>query len=65
MSTITIHLSETSLTQLREQAQAIGISPEELARIGLEELLAQSPTRFIETMQYVLKKNEALYHRLA
>ena len=65
MSAITIHLSETSLTKLREQAQAMGISPEELASVGLEELLAQSPTTFIKTMQYVLKKNEILYQRLA
>lgn len=65
MSAITIQLSETSLIKLKEQAQAIGISPEELARIGLEELLAQSPTTFTEAMQYVLKKNETLYQRLA
>ena len=63
MSAITIQLSETSLTKLKEQT--IGILPEELARIGLEELLAQSSTTFTEAMQYVLKKNETLYRRLA
>lgn len=65
MSTITIHLSESSLTKLKEQAQMIGISPEELARIGLEELLAQSPMTFTEATRYVLEKNKILYKRLA
>jgi len=65
MSAITIQLSETSLIKLREQAQALGISPEELARISLEECLVQPPTTFVEAMQYVLKKNKTLYQRLA
>ena len=65
MSAITIQLSETSLIKLKEQAQVLGVSPEELARIGLEELLIQPPTTFREALQYVLKKNETLYQRLA
>jgi len=41
MTAITIPLSEDRLARLQELAGRIGISPEELARAGLEDWLAQ------------------------
>lgn len=41
MTTITIALAEDRLTQLKETAARLGVTPEELARAGIEELLAR------------------------
>jgi predicted transcriptional regulator len=42
MHTITITLSPDRLTKLQEMAARLHISPEELARAGVEELLARN-----------------------
>ncbi len=65
MTTITVPLSEERLEQLRELAQRANVSPEELARAGLEDWLRQPREDFVEAAQYVLRKNAELYRRLA
>ena len=58
METITITLPDDRLTQLKE------VSPEELVRVSIEELLARPDDAFQDTVNYVLKKNSELYRRL-
>jgi hypothetical protein len=41
-----------------------GITPEELVRASVEDLLGR-PEEFQKAVDYVLKKNEELYQRLA
>jgi predicted nuclease of restriction endonuclease-like RecB superfamily len=41
MNAITVTLSDDRLTQLQEMATRFQVSPEELVRVGVEELLAQ------------------------
>ena len=41
MSAITINLSEERMQRLREVASRLGVSPEDLARTSVEELLAR------------------------
>ena len=41
------------------------MSPEELARAGVEELLARPEETYQRAIDYVLKKNAELYRRLA
>jgi len=65
MSAITINLSEERMRQLREIAARLGISPEELARVSVEELLAKPDEKFEEATRRVLEKNAELYRRLA
>jgi hypothetical protein len=65
MTTITIALPEDRLLELRERAARLGISPEELARVSIEELLARPDEEFDRIVNYVLKKNAELYRRLA
>jgi len=65
MSNITVSLPEDKLLKLQEFAARLAISPEELARIGVEELLALPDDEFRRVMDYVLKKNAELYRRLA
>ena len=65
MSAITIELTEERMRRLRETAARLGLSPEELARAGVEELLARADAEFGEAARRVLEKNEELYRRLA
>ncbi|WP_028325902.1 ribbon-helix-helix protein, CopG family [Desulfatirhabdium butyrativorans] len=64
MSNITISLPEDSLLKLKEMAAGLGTTPEELLRASIEDILGR-PEEFQETLDYVLRKNEELYRRLA
>lgn len=65
MSTITITLSDERVAQLREIAARFGVKPEDLARVGIEELLTRPAEAFQQAVEYVLRKNQELYRRLA
>jgi antitoxin FitA len=65
MTEITITLSEDRLAQLKKMASAYGISPEELVRAGIDQLVEGPAAEFKKAADYVLKKNEELYQRLA
>ncbi|MBA3711030.1 MAG: DNA-binding protein [Pyrinomonadaceae bacterium] len=65
MSMIIIDLPEERLTKLREIAAGLNISLEDLARVSIEELLAQPEKQFEQAVRYVLEKNAELYRRLS
>ena len=65
MSSITINLQDEQMERLREIANRLGMSVEDLARLSIEEVLAAPDDRFEQAADYVLKKNEELYRRLA
>jgi antitoxin FitA len=65
MSSITIELPEERLQKLREMASELGVTPEELLRASVEDLLKRSDDEFKQAAEYVLKKNSELYRRLA
>jgi len=65
MSTLTITLSEDRLTRLQEIARRFNVRAEDLARVGIEELLRQPDESFKQAAEYVLSKNSELYRRLA
>lgn len=65
MSSITIEMTEERLARLRETADRLGLSPEELVRVSVEELLGRPEEDFRRASEYVLRKNEELYRRLA
>jgi hypothetical protein len=65
MSTITITLPQDRLVKLKEMAARLGVTPEELARVGLEELLSRPEDALQRAVTHVLTKNAALYRRLA
>jgi hypothetical protein len=65
MNTIKIILSQERLAKLRELAARFELRPEELARVGLEELLSRPEEGFHGSVEYVLRKNAELYRRLA
>jgi predicted transcriptional regulator len=65
MSSITVNLPEEHLSRLKEIADRLGVAPEALARMSIEELLARPKESFERAADYVLKKNAELYRRLA
>jgi len=65
MTTISIPLAEERFNQLQELAERVHVSPEELARAGLEHWLRQPRQDFVQAARYVLQKNADLYRRLA
>jgi antitoxin FitA len=65
MTTITIQLPDEYLHKLQEAAARFQVTPEELARLGIEELLSRPDEVFRQAAQYMLQKNSELYRRLA
>jgi hypothetical protein len=65
MATITIAVSDERLIRLRERAAAAGLTPEEYVGQRLAPLLDQPSHEFQEAAEYVLRKNQELYRRLA
>ena len=65
MTTITISLSDDRMKKLQEIAMRLNVAPEELARVSLEQLLAQPEEEFRQALDYVLNKNAEIYRRLA
>ena len=65
MTTITIGLPDERALRLKEMAARLGLSPEELVRVSVEELLARPDEEFERAVDHVLKKNDELYRRLA
>lgn len=65
MTTITITLPEEQLQKLQEIAMRFQVTPEELVRICIEELLARPEEEFQKALEYVLRKNAELYRRLS
>jgi len=65
MTDITITLPEERLDKLRDLASAYGITAEELVRASIDHLLGGPEEEFKRIADYVLKKNEELYRRLA
>ena len=65
MEHITISLSEEVAAQLKDASKKIGIKPEDLVLVSLQEKLANLDSEFTDAMKYVLRKNAELYKRLA
>ena len=65
MSKFNIDLPDEYITKLQETADRLGVSPQDLIRASIEELLNQPDESFKQTLDYVLKKNAELYKRLA
>jgi hypothetical protein len=65
MQTLEVALADHTATKLQEAAQRLGITPESLAQISVEEMLARFDQDFLAAASYVLNKNAELYRRLA
>jgi hypothetical protein len=62
---VAIELSQPQADRLREEAERLGVAPEELARAAVSDLLTAQGEDFRAAATHVLRKNEELYRRLA
>jgi antitoxin FitA len=65
MTNITIAIPDDRLQRLQEIATRYHVTPEELIRVSLEEIIARPEAAFQQAISYVLHKNAELYRRLA
>ncbi len=65
MTTITVSLPADRWQKLREVAAQYRITPEDLVRVSVEEILACPEEEFRQALDHVLDKNVELYRRLA
>jgi hypothetical protein len=65
MAEITIKLPEDRLEALKKLSADLGISAEELARLTIEELIAEPAPDLDRFVERILDKNRDLYQRLA
>ncbi|MBN8565083.1 MAG: DNA-binding protein [Leptolyngbya sp. UWPOB_LEPTO1] len=65
MASVKIELSDQQFQALQDLAQNLGIAPEELLRMSIEDWLKHPRSDFSQAADYVLHKNAELYKRLA
>jgi len=65
MQTLVVELPDQAAIKLRDAAQRLGVTPESLAQISVEEMLARLDQDFVAAASYVLDKNAELYRRLS
>ena len=62
---VTFDLPPAQAEKLRQTADELGVSPSELARAAVTDLLAERDDDFRSAAERVLRKNADLYRRLA
>jgi len=65
MSTLQISLPDDRLRALEKLSARLNISPEELVRMSIEEILTRPEEEFQRAVKYIIEKNSELYDRLA
>lgn len=65
MKVLELKLPEKTASKLQEAAERLSVSPEQLSILSIEEKLSHLEEEFRRTAEYALKKNAALYRRLA
>ncbi len=64
MGTITVTVSDDCLSKLKEIAGRFSVTPEDLVRVSIDDLLAGPDEALEKAANYVLNKNSELYRRL-
>jgi hypothetical protein len=62
---LAFELPPAQADKLREEAERLGLTPEDLARAALADLLGTPDAEFRAATARILQKNEELYRRLA
>jgi len=60
-----LELNKAQVELLRVRAESLGVSPAELARAAVTDLLARQDEEFENALRHILDENEELYRRLA
>ena len=62
---LTIELTDADAERLSAEAARLGVSPEDLARAVVSDVLTERNEAFGQAMDHVLRKNADLYKRLS
>jgi hypothetical protein len=62
---LAFELPPAQAAKLREEAARLGLTPEDLARAALADLLGTPDAEFRDAAARILAKNQELYRRLA
>lgn len=65
MTTITLSIPDDQWDKLKELATRLRVSPEEVARAGVEQFVSRPDADFELDVKHILEKNAELYRRLA
>ena len=65
MKALKLQLPEQTASKLQDAAKRLGVSPEQLSILSIEEKLARFEDEFGCSAEYVLQKNADLYRRLS
>ncbi len=65
METLSVELTDELVAKLKEASAKMGIQTSEFIKMGIQEKINHFEQEFDQAADYVLKKNEELYHRLA
>lgn len=65
MTSLTVRLSDSQAERLAQEARRLGVSPEDLLRAAVVDLLETRDEAFLAAAKHVLEKNTELYRRLA
>ena len=63
--TIPVELTPAQEERLRTTAERLGVQPEALARVAVEDLIERPAEDFERAAELVLQKNRELYDRLS
>ena len=64
MATIRVDVTEEQLAKLQQLAEPLGVSVEEIARLGLQHAMLEEEDDFLRAARRVLTKNEELCRRM-
>ena len=65
MKSLEVQIEEPTVDRLEAAAEKLGITPEELLRVSVEEKLDRLDESFRAAVDQVITKNAELYKRLA
>jgi hypothetical protein len=65
MKSLEVQIEEPKVDRLEAAAQKLGITPEELLRVSVEEKLERLDESFRAAVDQVVSRNAELYKRLA
>ncbi len=65
MKSLEVQIEEPTVDRLEAAAEKLGITPEELLRVSVEEKLERLDESFRAAVDQVVSKNAELYKRLA
>jgi 3-dehydroquinate dehydratase len=65
MSTISVSIPDEQFAKLKSLANRLGVSPEDIIRMRVDQILTGRDEKFLEAAARALEKNIDLYRRLA